>query len=607
MHRKLDLLPLVVCACLLIGLTGAQAAPRQSAASSETQAARPTPPAKADAQTPSSQKPAPPAQQAAPASREQTPEQKAYAAAIKITDPDEKLAALRKLIEDFPGTSVVNAAENQILMALVRKVTDGIKQVQEQAGKIAEKPPVSGRSSAGSVASALSNAGILLEEAEKYARRAVEELSDERAFVEAQKTAFVERQAEAAKRNPQAKPLQGPGAALYTSMFTSSRQSALVTLGQVLDRRGKTGEAEKALKEAFLMDPSARPAATAAVQLAKYAKQAGFDYEQLEYLTVAALAGQLNREGRADLAEVYRKTHRGSLDGLDEMLNERYERTATKVDVSPYGLGAPRAGRTVVAELFTGSGCPPCVAADLAFEGAMERYAPRDLAVLVYHLHIPRPDPMTNPSSLDRAKYYAVNGTPTFFIDGDTRHVGGGAALGAQKLFADRVESVVDRRLVAKPSANVELEVNGSGTAIEVVARASKIKTNGRAVTLHLALVEELVTYSGENGVRFHPMVVRQLARSSDEVIGFPAKAGSLKVAHTFDIDKAVAEAKAHLDDFEVNNTRFGKFEFAEKKHGIDASRLSVVAFVQEDDSKKILQAVTVKVPASGTARDPGL
>lgn len=110
------------------------------------------------------------------------------------------------------------------------------------------------------------------------------------------------------------------------------------------------------------------------------------------------------------------------------------------------------------------------------------------------------------------------------------------------------------------------------------------------------------MTYSGENGVRFHPMVVRQLARSADDAIGFPVKGNAFDVEYAFDIDRAIADAKAHLDDFEIHSTRFGPFEFSEKKHAINASRLSVVAFVQEDESKKILQAAVVKVPAAGKA-----
>ena len=67
------------------------------------------------------------------------------------------------------------------------------------------------------------------------------------------------------------------------------------------------------------------------------------------------------------------------------------------------------------------------------------------------------------------------------------------------------------------------------------------------------------------------------------------------------DLDRVVEEARAHLDDFEQHNDRFGVFEFAVKKHDIDRSRLVVVAFVQDEESKEVLQAAQVRL--GGRAR----
>ena len=48
----------------------------------------------------------------------------------------------------------------------------------------------------------------------------------------------------------------------------------------------------------------------------------------------------------------------------------------------------------------------------------MERYSRKDLAVIMYHVHVPRPDPMTTTETLAVQKLYAVNGVPSFLIDG---------------------------------------------------------------------------------------------------------------------------------------------------------------------------------------------
>ena len=90
-------------------------------------------------------------------------------------------------------------------------------------------------------------------------------------------------------------------------------------------------------------------------------------------------------------------------------------------------------GKVVVAELFTGAECPPCVAADMALDKLSEYYPKDDAVILEYHVHIPGPDPMTNPDSFAKYKWYGGNfGTPTIFFDGVENIVGGGPDYIAQ-------------------------------------------------------------------------------------------------------------------------------------------------------------------------------
>jgi len=257
----------------------------------------------------------------------------------------------------------------------------------------------------------------------------------------------------------------------------------------------------------------------------------------------------------------------------------------------------------VVAELFTGAGCPPCVAADMAFEAALDRYSATDVAVLVYHLHIPRPDPMTNPSTQTRRTFYDANSTPTYIIDGSNQKVGGGGAAQAEKLFKDSIESVIDKRLEGKPGARIKLQAGMKGGNVDVAVEVGKTAKTGKPdqkLRLQVALVEETVHYTGENGLRFHPMVVRSLASAEKDKLGFAVTPGrTSKVTHTFDVARVVAEAKSHLDSMEGGaSERFGKFQFIERRSAIDMSQLRVVAFVQDETTKEILQAAVVDLPA---------
>ena len=299
--------------------------------------------------------------------------------------------------------------------------------------------------------------------------------------------------------------------------------------------------------------------------------------------------------------------------------------------------------------------------AGLAFGAGLDRYSRQNYILLHYHVHIPQPDPMVNPSTLERQKFYAVRSSPSYFIDGDSDG-GGGSADAATSLYERKVEPVVEKHLAVPPEVALKLRAAQSGTTVKVRADVSGVKSKSDKLRLQIALVEDEVRYSGENGNRIHEMVVRSLANgppapapqavpaaqpaaptapaakpdapaeppkpaaaagdrpaaaaapaagekpaaaASTPVIptGFamkPGQGGSFE--WTFDLVRAAADAKAHLEDFETN-TRKGAYSFRQKKHEINAGNLSVVAFVQDEATKKILQAIYVKIPAAKTSK----
>jgi hypothetical protein len=130
----------------------------------------------------------------------------------------------------------------------------------------------------------------------------------------------------------------------------------------------------------------------------------------------------------------------------------------------------------------------------------------------------------------------------------------------------------------------------------------SNVAGTSEKLRLQIALAEDMVTYSGENGERFHPMVVRSMALDAKSDQGFalePGKGGSFE--YTFDVAKAVADARAHLEQYEANE-RKGEYTFRQKKHEITGG-LVVVAFVQDEATKKVLQAAYLNPAAARSAR----
>jgi hypothetical protein len=71
-----------------------------------------------------------------------------------------------------------------------------------------------------------------------------------------------------------------------------------------------------------------------------------------------------------------------------------------------------------LAELLTGAGCIPCIPVDYSFDTMLKEYSRQDVVLLVYHMHAPSNDPLTNHSTESRNKYYDVNSAPTIIIDG---------------------------------------------------------------------------------------------------------------------------------------------------------------------------------------------
>ncbi len=275
--------------------------------------------------------------------------------------------------------------------------------------------------------------------------------------------------------------------------------------------------------------------------------------------------------------ELYRKLN-GGLDGFDAALEAGQKKIPfTPVPVKP---GADWKGKAVLAELFTGSECPPCLASDLGFDGLIDTYGPKYLAVLEYHLPIPRPDPMINHASRQRALYYGVQSTPTSFFDGRKAAGAGGDRAMAREKYNDYV-STVNERLYEVPAVNVKVRATARGDLVEVAFEADKI---GPGADYNLVLVQAEEKYAGTSGIIFHKMVVREFVTLNDAALA--------DKKYVIDVAAAEAAAAERLDRYE----RESSYRFPERHHKIARNMLKVVFFVQEKTSKEVLNAAVCDV-----------
>lgn len=269
------------------------------------------------------------------------------------------------------------------------------------------------------------------------------------------------------------------------------------------------------------------------------------------------------------------------------------------------GRKDPKEDRVVLMEIFTGSECPPCVAADVAFDGLQQTYKPAELVALQYHLHIPRPDPLTNSDTNARAEYYGVQSTPTTLFNGEARAQGGGP-VNASKSKYDQYREIIDGELAGQKKASIELDARRSGDEIRIKASAKAQaaaepakdeakkdgakKDNGEKSPkpkLRLVLVEEMVRFPGGNGLRFHHHVVRALPGGAE---GKDLANGQCETEQTVKVSDVRKEIERYLSDFQ----KTGAFQNPPPR--IKLRNLVVVALVQDDTDKAVWHAVSVPV-----------
>jgi hypothetical protein len=241
-------------------------------------------------------------------------------------------------------------------------------------------------------------------------------------------------------------------------------------------------------------------------------------------------------------------------------------------------------------ELFTGAQCPKCVAADVAFDALQKSYKPTELVLIQYHLHIPGPDPLTNAETEARAKYYAANSTPTTLFNGKKLAGGGGGMANAESKFK-QYSTIIDPLLEKATDVKVTGMAHRNGDKVEVAVEVAG--ADGEDLKLRLLVVEEAIKYVGGNNLRFHHQVVRAMPGGVD---GVAIKDKTFKNSVTVDLVNVRKELTAYLDDYAKERP------FPKPQRPMDLKSLRVIALVQNDKTKEIVQALQIELEGSATA-----
>jgi hypothetical protein len=289
----------------------------------------------------------------------------------------------------------------------------------------------------------------------------------------------------------------------------------------------------------------------------------------------------LHNSGKADDAKKVAER----VTEVNKQLDKEYDETMGELR----GAKVTRKGnndRVTVMELFTGSQCPPCVAADFAFDALAKAYQPTEAVFLEYHLHVPGPDPLTNWISAARAAYYGIGGTPTTLFNGKSEKPGGGGRDDAQEKY-EQYCTILDigQRDVAE--ALLKATATRDGDKVTVTVEVDKMLGPDEHKRLRVFLVEESVRYAGSNGVRFHHHVVRDMPGGL-KGIAMTKRQGKYTV--TSDLKAVRKRIARYLEDYEED-----RGTFSATRPLVELKKLKVIAIIQDDETKEVIQGTQAK------------
>ena len=283
----------------------------------------------------------------------------------------------------------------------------------------------------------------------------------------------------------------------------------------------------------------------------------------------------------------------GTLVKLETKLDEEYHAKVPPFKPTKFeGRKEKGANQVAVMELFTGAQCPPCVAADVAFDALAKSYKPTDLVLIQYHMHIPGPDPLTNTDDIARWDYYRetfpmdIRGTPSTLFNGKPAAGGGGGMANAEGKFGE-YKKLIDPLLETTTAVKMGGKATRTGDKIAIAVDVAGLESTDD-LKLRLLVVEDVVKYVGGNKLRFHHHVVRSMPGGA---AGVAIKDKAMKHTATADVAEIRKSLTKYLDEFAAKSG-----PFPNSNRPMDMTALKVIALVQNDKTKEIVQAVQIEV-----------
>ena len=294
------------------------------------------------------------------------------------------------------------------------------------------------------------------------------------------------------------------------------------------------------------------------------------------------------------LAELWKEKH-GSTEGLDEYIQKSYDKNLLDFVTDTFDERPADSGsHTVLLEHFTCVRNPMCITADTTLAGLDRTYPTSMVISLRYHLHEPQHDPLTNEDNEARFfNYYRASGTPSLLLDGAP--VGGiiGTVSDAPARYND-IRNMLSTQYSKDSDISIALSAVRNADRIDVSANVDGAELSNKQLRLRIVLAENEVPFRGYNEIRTHSMVARKMIGGDR---GFSPADDKLGWQGTIDVNELRDSLHAYLTKYEEN---FG-IEFSSMP--LDLESLSLIAFVQDDATRKVLETRVVPVTSGSATR----
>ena len=249
-----------------------------------------------------------------------------------------------------------------------------------------------------------------------------------------------------------------------------------------------------------------------------------------------------------------------------------------------FSVAAFGQNRLVLVEHFTQASCGPCASQNPALKTLLDANATKVVA-LKYQTSWPGVDPMNaaNPTeAAARVQYYGVTGVPNSVMDGSGP--GSPGTIVTTTTINNRYNTAAPLNLSAShqwtagyDSIQIGVYVANAGTATVASGAAGSLK-------LHVAVIEEDINYPsapGSNGETVFYQVMRKMVPD--------------------------ASGTTMADSWTAGQTQMFVFKVAAPSYLANLNKVAVVAFIQDNSNKSVLNAARTSVQTIAGLPDIGL